>query len=455
MTEQEIKVSNIQTYIIVWDVNLHITTSIIHTIDILTPFLCLKECLNTSNDHFRLHVDTAKNEIQISSNLSSLSELKECTTYIIDPLRAIVLGEFQGFEKFHLYHDIWRNQIRFVFKLNIQCNASDVPPIIWKHCTTDLKPSISPKPILMNMESERAYHSVLNNQNDSCIVKKRPHIKKGHIVHIAPEDTTSKNWNLLTVMLRIEKNNFSKWHYLHTTSCTGWRGRIFYKNSRFTIFEIRELTTLLKNMTDSDIDIVSNIIFQDAIIDNNALHHLNMSSSSIHLEHFDIKKFCDISVNVKGQRILAQKIVLVNGSSVWRDLFDKDEQISQIDIENFDFETIKLLIEYIYNCAAHQPMLVEQQPTTVEANEQVVNAAEIYGVPGFKELYEKQLIDTIELKTAADLLVLADRYNLVGLCEMVTAWIQDNKDAFKELEESRTFFKTYPDLAFQLFARIV
>lgn len=50
---------------------------------------------------------------------------------------------------------------------------------------------------------------------------------------------------------------------------------------------------------------------------------------------------------------------------------------------------------------------------------------------------------------------LADHYKAHKLFNKVLQYIQDNYDAFKQLEEAKSVFMIYPELGFKLFARIM
>lgn len=63
-------------------------------------------------------------------------------------------------------------------------------------------------------------------------------------------------------------------------------------------------------------------------------------------------------------------------------------------VADFDYETIKELIEYMYTGKVKQ------------TTDQLLIAADKYGVIDLKELCEEQLIQTIKMKTVVSLLVL-------------------------------------------------
>lgn len=159
-------------------------------------------------------------------------------------------------------------------------------------------------------------------------------------------------------------------------------------------------------------------------------------------EYFVANKLCDVTVQVGDQKILAHKVVLATSSTIWRDLFFENEFLSKILIEDFDYETIKDLIEYIYT------------GNMKKVTDQLLIAADKYEVSELKKLCEEHLIETIDLDSVINLLVLADCYKATSLYEKVAAYIQEHTAAFMNLEDTNAMFMMYPQLAFKLFKRI-
>lgn len=153
---------------------------------------------------------------------------------------------------------------------------------------------------------------------------------------------------------------------------------------------------------------------------------------------------CDVSVHVQGKRKRAHKVALANGSKVWRALFFANEALTRVLVVDFDYGTIKNLIVYIYTGVVRQET----------ATEQLLMAAEKYSVDCLKKLCETFLCETIAMKTSANLLVLAHKYNATILFSNVVAYIGQNRSEFRKLDEAKSIFMTYPELAFELFANI-
>lgn len=73
---------------------------------------------------------------------------------------------------------------------------------------------------------------------------------------------------------------------------------------------------------------------------------------------------------------------------------------------------------------------------------------------GLRELCDLRLIETIDLNNVVNLLLLSNRYKASALLDAVMEYIRKKNAAFKELEETKEIFMSYPELAFELYARI-
>lgn len=461
----------IQTVMIVWDFNLKIVNK--GQFDIFTPLFSLNSTETEIQNWIRL--DRLYKKITISSNFSSVSELKSFTTYVISLSTNTVLDVYKGFETFSWNHNRYIEKMRFVFELEMQCTSS--APIIWKYCTTEIKSPINTNGVSLSLDSETASHTVLNNQGVPCVIRRyrTEHEQFPYGLSILPEEP-SENWNLFILMLRAEENSVLGWYYLHLISQAGWAGKLFSRFERLIILEINEVITSLKNMSVLDIAAVANVIKPGStpvVNEQKEVQQLNVSSNltenvatetgvnevpvdpalqrtvqqqmnilSELYEYFVDDKFCDITVKVGDDEIRAHKPVLATGSIIWRDLFDEDQTLANITINDFDYETIKQLIEYMYTGKAYK------------ATDQLLIAADEYGVTTLKELCEEHLIELINMKTIVNVLVLADQHNASTLFKEALKFIRGNFDEFMKQRDSIIMFKEYPDLATKLFARI-
>lgn len=155
------------------------------------------------------------------------------------------------------------------------------------------------------------------------------------------------------------------------------------------------------------------------------------------------KKFCDITIQVPdGDEIKAHKHMLFSGSTVWRTLLNDNDQLSIITVADLEREIIETLVVFIY---------IGSVPTPMKQTDQLLIAAEKYGVDGLKSWCEQKLIDTISIDSAVNLLVLAHRYNAKMLFDKVLKFVREHTSELKQRDEWKSAFFSYPELAFQLF----
>lgn len=434
---------HIQTYMIVWNVNLEITTTE-NLIVISTPLFYLK-CSEADNQNWiKIYANTEMTAINITSNISSIRAFKGCTTYLISPSTRRVLDVFRGFGYSNCNQHILSGNVQFVFEIRMQCDDAAVPAILWKQCSTKIKQPINADEILLKVGAD-SVHTVSNNQNSSCVVAASK-MDLFHCVDVAATaENHAENWNLFTLILQRMENNVWRFVYIHTfKQCTSQALRT---HSPFIIYGIKELQMSLENVKVSEISAISSIIQAHLTPTkvSEGLQRVNMTAGSTIFEYFVDNKLCDVTVHVQNHKIRAHKLILATGSVAWRDIFFANEILDTLRIEEFEYETIRELIEYIYTGK------YEQQTQAVE---QLLIAADKYGVPGLKELCELKLIEIIDIKTVVNLLVLSDRYKAGALWEKAMEFIRENNTAFKELEEAKMIFMSYPELAFKLYERI-
>lgn len=159
------------------------------------------------------------------------------------------------------------------------------------------------------------------------------------------------------------------------------------------------------------------------------------------------KRFCDVTIQVAdGHNILAHKNILFSRSTVWQQLLTEDEHLSIIKVTEFDVATIEALLTFIY---------IGTVPDTLKSMDQLLVAAKTYGVEDLKSWCEQQLMDTINMDTAVNLLVLAHRYNAHELFENVLAFVRKHLTELKLREEWKSLFFQFPELTFELFNNLL
>lgn len=439
MASENVGLLNIEKYMIVWDVNLRITT-LKHNIILQTPNFYINQIKSDGNEiYIKIDANHAEfNRLTIGSNFSCHKAFKGCNTYVINPTSGEVLDIFKGFEEFQFNYNMWTDKFRLVFELKMQCISSTVPPTVWKHCSTELLPTINSNYIMLDIDSEIAQkHTVSSNQGLACVVNcATDKHEYDHRIYTYPVNRT-KTWNLLTIILQKLNKNDLKWHYFQTNS--RYRGRNYKNHFPYTIIEIKELSTSLADMTTLEISDLNRHL--TPITDRR-----KMSSLPILFEYFADNKLCDITVQVREKGIRAHKVVLAAGSTVWRDLFFDDESVATIHITEFDHRTIKTIIKFMYTGTIDQ---------TKQTTEQLLLAATTYGITDLRKRCEHQLIATIEMKTILHLWMLADRCNSSVLYAKVESFIRENYAEFKDMDETKAVFMSHPEMGFKLFARIM
>lgn len=157
---------------------------------------------------------------------------------------------------------------------------------------------------------------------------------------------------------------------------------------------------------------------------------------------FTDKQFCDITIQVAGgPNILAHKVVLISRSTVWHHLLAADNQLSIINVTEFDAQIIEALLTFIY---------INFVPESLTSWNQLLIAAETYGVDDLKTACEQRLMDTITKDTAINLLVLAHRYNAKVLFDCALDFVRKHISALKESDEWKLVIFQYPELTFEL-----
>lgn len=444
----------LRTVMIVCDFKLDIVNK--GQFDIFTPLFSLNSSETEIQNWIRL--DKLYTNVTISSNFSSKKELNHFTTHVINLSTNTVLDVYDGFETFSWNHTERIDQLRFVFELKMQYALPADPPIIWKYCTTEIKSPINTKAISLALDTETAQHTILNNQGIACVVKRyrTNGVRFSYGLSIMPEKP-SENWNIFILMLRKEANTELGWYYLQLISQAGWCGKSFSGFEPLIILEINELSTLLKNMSVLDIAAVERIIKPSltptvnepmealelnessnipvnaatakSLIQASAKQLMDMISQL--QNHFHANQLCDVTVHIKNRKITAHKLVLSTGSTIWRDLFDTHQTLNDITIKDFDYDTVKQLIEYMYT------------GTATRVTDHLLIAADRYGVKGLKELCVIQLIN---METIVTVLELADKNKSSVFFEEAEKFIRENYDEFIKRFDFKELVRKYPVL---------
>lgn len=160
------------------------------------------------------------------------------------------------------------------------------------------------------------------------------------------------------------------------------------------------------------------------------------------------RMFCDIIIRVQssGQDIQAHKVVLVSGSTIWKQMLSNDEHLSVITINDLDYQIVEAVVTFIYDGTAPAPQI---------ATDQLLIAADTYGVAGLKDWGEKQLLSVITVDSLVNILMLAFRYNAPALLAGIVAFVRQNFAMIEKRDDWKAMFLTNPELAMKLFNKLL
>lgn len=456
---------NVQTVMIVWDINLINIPHCIKQIDIYTPSFSLNPNKSENTNWIRVKKDMEK--ISIKSNFSYLKELKSCTTYMINHKKNEILEVYKDFKQFPWNQNGWKGETGFVFEIEMYCDSTDAQRPIWKHFITTAKERFNMKRLTINNKYNEMY-TVYNDSGHSCVVQMNKFFDTYNLF-VGPEKLLCGRKDDSNFLLLLGTTDFIRqYHGFHFTANTGSVRNIQStpKMKPDCITDIYELDVTVENVSGFKMATISRLIkanmtssisptetfaYTSNEIDQHSHSHpeadkrelqyrLNLTSNL--KEYFAANKLCDISLHVQDKQIRAHKIALSSGSTIWRDLIAKDEKLDSIHITDFEYETIKEMIEFMYT------------GNVKLATDQLLVAAVKYGVDCLKKLCEKQLIETIKMENVVNLVVLADNYKAIELYYKAIEFIVKNRKAFSESEEATRFFNMCPELAFTIFIKI-
>lgn len=134
--------------------------------------------------------------------------------------------------------------------------------------------------------------------------------------------------------------------------------------------------------------------------------------------------------------------MLFSGSTAWRQLLINDDQVSIITVPYFERETIEALVTYIYTGFVSKPP---------KQTDELLIAAEKYGVDGLKTWCEQDLMTSITINSAIKLLVLAHRYNTKTLFDGVWTFVRKHIAELMKRDEWKSTFSSYPEMTYELF----
>lgn len=167
---------------------------------------------------------------------------------------------------------------------------------------------------------------------------------------------------------------------------------------------------------------------------------------------FETKKFSDFSILVQPgrQRVKVHKFMLASRCSVWQPAqtttggghhhHHQDlETISEWTEDRFDVDTVNALMEFIY---------MNRIPAAMLTNEQLLLAADAYGVADLKELCQRAQIAETTIENVVSMLSLSERTKSTDLKQHATSLIRDHVCGPSGKELFVKLFKYSSDVAY-------
>ncbi|KAJ8675384.1 hypothetical protein QAD02_011170 [Eretmocerus hayati] len=158
-------------------------------------------------------------------------------------------------------------------------------------------------------------------------------------------------------------------------------------------------------------------------------------------EYVNNKQHSDVKVIVRGQTIFAHKVILTCGNAVFTAMFMhnlKENNENIINIEDIEFDVMLELLRFMYTGHISN---VEKMP------EELLIAADKYGVEELKNYCENYLCELLSVKNVLDYLNFASKYNLRQLkTQAVDFLIMHRKDVVHTPEFESNVRMMSPDV---------
>ena len=166
---------------------------------------------------------------------------------------------------------------------------------------------------------------------------------------------------------------------------------------------------------------------------------------------FESQEFCDFDIVCDDKIIKCHKVVLASRSPVFRAmlLHNMEESSSQkVEPKNFDFDTMYLVLKFMYKGEIEQPLLVKHAET-------IFKAADYYEIDDLKAACEKVLITQINIKNMLDMLVMADMYKAGELKSATKKLIVENSKELMKQKDWKLRFGSSQSLVFEVLESVI
>merc|ERR1711935_127525 len=156
---------------------------------------------------------------------------------------------------------------------------------------------------------------------------------------------------------------------------------------------------------------------------------------------FSGKKFSDFKIICDGKPIDCHKIVLGTQSDVFETMFSNmdlnEAKAGEVEIEDFNFETVKTLIYFLYNEDIQDQKLIDTK---------LLYAADKYNVSGLVEICATFLKSNLSVDNALEVMVASHHLNQQDLFKAASNFVCENKGQLANTEAWEEMIKTNPTL---------
>ncbi|XP_040607441.1 speckle-type POZ protein-like [Mesocricetus auratus] len=165
-------------------------------------------------------------------------------------------------------------------------------------------------------------------------------------------------------------------------------------------------------------------------------------------ELWENPNFTDCCLVVAGQEFQAHKAILAARSPVFRAMFEHDMEESRkirIEIDDLELQVFKAMMRFIYTGEA---------PDLHSMADNVLAAANKYGLVRLKVMCEDALCKDLSVETAARTLVLADLHNAEQLKTQALDFITHHASAVSETTSWKKMVGSYPHLLAEAYSSL-
>ncbi|UYV69722.1 hypothetical protein LAZ67_7000457 [Cordylochernes scorpioides] len=148
---------------------------------------------------------------------------------------------------------------------------------------------------------------------------------------------------------------------------------------------------------------------------------------------FETQEFSDVILTTGNKRFAAHKNILSASSSVFAAMFKNKSDLNIVEINDIEAAVFNEILNFIYT---------EQSPNLDNLAEQLLEAADKYGLENLKVVCEEFLAAHLPVEKAAEIMLLADRCKAFQLMSFIINFIVRLSD--KIIEDWLSTFSSYP-----------